>query len=92
MDKAEVAKRSPDLWRYRELLPVVSEQNIVSMGEGMTPLLELNRLGDAIGMTNLYLKDEGVIPTGTFKARGRCRWSFAGQRTGRRDSGHANQW
>ena len=70
MRKGEVASRPPDLWRYRELLPVVDEENIVTMGEGMTPLLRLDRLGPEIGMSNLYLKDEGIIPTGTFKARG----------------------
>ena len=70
MTREAVAQRSSDLWRYRELLPVVDEANIVSMGEGMTPLLRLDRLGEEIGMSNLYMKDEGVIPTGTFKARG----------------------
>lgn len=70
MSKQTVASRSPDLWRYRELLPVVDEANIVTMGEGMTPLLHLNRLGDKVGMTNLYMKDEGIIPSGSFKARG----------------------
>ncbi|MDB4617438.1 threonine synthase [Verrucomicrobiales bacterium] len=70
MTKEMVAGRAPDLWRYRELLPVVDEKNIVTMGEGMTPLLKLDRLGAEIGMTNLFLKDEGIIPSGTFKARG----------------------
>ncbi len=62
--------RKPDLWRYMELLPVKNEENVVSLGEGMTPLLSLNDLGPELGMSNLYLKDEGMIPTGTFKARG----------------------
>lgn len=70
MSKDVVARRPPDLWRYRELLPVVDEANIVTMGEGMTPLLHLNRLGDKVGMSKLYMKDEGVIPSGSFKARG----------------------
>lgn len=70
MTKEMVVGRAPDLWRYRELLPVVDEKNIVTMGEGMTPLLKLDRLGAEIGMTNLFLKDEGIIPSGTFKARG----------------------
>ncbi len=70
MSKEKVAGRPADLWRYRELLPVVDKENIVTMGEGMTPLLKLDRLGREMGMTNLYLKDEGVIPSGTFKARG----------------------
>lgn len=70
MSKKAVAGRAPDLWRYRELLPVVDEANIVTMGEGMTPLLKLNRLGPQVGMSNLFLKDEGIIPSGSFKARG----------------------
>ena len=70
MSKAVVASRPPNLWRYRELLPVVDEKHIVTMGEGMTPLLKLERLGQKVGMTNLFLKDEGIIPSGSFKARG----------------------
>ncbi|HET6872588.1 MAG TPA: threonine synthase [Sporolactobacillaceae bacterium] len=62
--------RRNDLWRYHELLPVENEENIVSMGEGMTPLLSMPRLGAEIGLPHLYMKDEGIIPTGTFKARG----------------------
>ncbi len=62
--------RNPDLWRYRELLPLRKEENIVSLGEGMTPLVKLDRLGTEFGLSNLYVKDEGIIPTGTFKARG----------------------
>ena len=70
MHKDVVARRPPDLWRYRELLPVVNADNIVTMGEGMTPLLHLQRLGRKVGMQNLYMKDEGIIPSGSFKARG----------------------
>ena len=68
--KKNLASRKADLWRYRELLPVKKEENIVSLGEGMTPLLPLKNLGSEINLPNLYLKDEGIIPTGTFKARG----------------------
>jgi len=68
--KEDLMSRKPDLWRYRELLPVKDPANIVNLGEGMTPLLHLKRLGPQIGLSNLYLKDEGIIPTGTFKARG----------------------
>lgn len=68
--KSDLTGRPADLWRYRELLPVRDEANIVNLGEGMTPLLKLNNLGPEINMPNLYLKDEGIIPTGTFKARG----------------------
>ncbi|MFM9281462.1 threonine synthase [Paenibacillus jiagnxiensis] len=73
--KAEVAQlsigeRSPDLWRYHELLPVRSPEHVVSLGEGMTPLLRLPRLGGEYGLAQLYMKDEGLVPTGSFKARG----------------------
>jgi threonine synthase len=68
--KEMLKEREPNLWRYRELLPVRDSKNIVTLGEGMTPLLHLKRLGKEIGLKNLYLKDEGIIPTGTFKARG----------------------
>ncbi len=70
LSKDMLKNRKPDLWRYRELLPVKDENNIINLGEGMTPLLHLKRLGKEIGLDNLYLKDEGIIPTGTFKARG----------------------
>jgi threonine synthase len=70
LKKEDLIGRAPDLWRYRELLPVKLPENIVNLGEGMTPLLKLNRLSAETGLENLYLKDEGIIPTGTFKARG----------------------
>ncbi|MBV6430340.1 MAG: Threonine synthase [Bryobacteraceae bacterium] len=57
------------MWRYAPVLPVSKPSSIVSLGEGMTPLLHLRRLGAALG-SNLYLKDDGVNPTGSFKARG----------------------
>ncbi len=62
--------RARDLWRYREVLPVASESLILSLGEGFTPLLRAHRLGDKLGLPNLYLKDESQNPTGSFKARG----------------------
>ncbi len=65
-----LADRAPDLWRYHELLPVGSAGAVVSLGEGMTPLLPLPRLGDHLGLRRLLLKDEGLLPTGSFKARG----------------------
>ncbi len=66
----DIAGRPPDLWRYHELLPVRAPGRVVSLGEGMTPLIPLPRLGRALGVPNLLMKDEGLIPTGTFKARG----------------------
>ena len=65
-----IASREPSLWRYHELLPVRSSESIVTFGEGMTPLIDLPRMGDKLGLPHLQMKDEGVLPTGTFKARG----------------------
>jgi threonine synthase len=65
-----IRERPPNLWRYAELLPVEDEANIVSLGEGFTPLTPLPTVAAKYGFGNLYLKDEGIIPTGTFKARG----------------------
>ncbi|MEO9886146.1 MAG: threonine synthase [Balneola sp.] len=58
------------MWRYHEMLPVLNPANRVSLGEGMTPILDLNRVGDEYGFENLSLKDEGLNPTGSFKSRG----------------------
>ncbi len=68
--KESLMARPPDLWRYKELLPVKQDANRVCLGEGMTPLLPLKKLGPQVGLPNLFMKDEGIIPTGTFKARG----------------------
>ncbi|GHF81367.1 threonine synthase [Streptomyces thermodiastaticus] len=65
-----IASRPPTLWRYHEVLPVRDEANVVSLGEGMSPLLPLPSYGASIGVPQLMMKDEGLIPTGTFKARG----------------------
>lgn len=58
------------LWRYREVLPVEDSANIVTLGEGMTPLLKTERLASYVGMRHLYIKDESLNPTASFKARG----------------------
>jgi len=58
------------MWRYAQLLPVVNKRNIVSLGEGWTPLLKLNRLAEKLDINNLLIKDESQNPTGSFKARG----------------------
>lgn len=68
--KEDLFRRNPTMWRYRELLPASYAKNTVTLGEGMTPIHELNTLGEKLGLQNLYMKDDGVIPTGTFKARG----------------------
>jgi threonine synthase len=58
------------MWRYREVLPVESDENVVTLGEGWTPLLRTERLGQKLGLRNLYIKDESQNPTQSFKARG----------------------
>jgi threonine synthase len=67
--QALYARRS-DLWRYREMLPVRREDNIVSLGEGWTPLLHARTLGASLGVSRLFVKDESLNPTQSFKARG----------------------
>ncbi len=58
------------MWRYAPVLPVTNPANIVSLGEGWTPLVETPRMGEALECDDLWLKDEGINPTGSFKARG----------------------
>ena len=70
LTKESLKARRPDLWRYREVLPVEDDANIVSFGEGWTPLLRAERLGQSVGIPELYIKDEGQNPTQSFKARG----------------------
>ena len=70
LTKESLKARGPDLWRYREVLPVESDANIVSLGEGFTPLVRASRLGERLGLDQLYIKDEGQNPTQSFKARG----------------------
>ena len=62
--------RARTMWRYREFLPLVGDEAPISLGEGGTPLLRARRLGGAIGIEDLWVKDEAVNPTGSFKARG----------------------
>lgn len=62
--------RPKTMWRYREVMPVVKDENIVSLGEGYTPLLRAERLGASLGLRNLFIKDEAPNPTASFKARG----------------------
>ena len=70
LTKESLKERGPDLWRYREVLPVEQDENIVTLGEGFTPLVRASRLGAQLGLSNLYIKDEGQNPTQSFKARG----------------------
>jgi len=70
LKKESLAARRPDMWRYREMLPVERDENIVSLGEGWTPLLRAIRLGRRAGVPDLFIKDESQNPTQSFKARG----------------------
>ena len=68
--RSVLSGRQHSLWRYRELLPLDDSSDAVSLGEGNTPLYELPVLGSKLGLHRLMVKDEGLLPTGTFKARG----------------------
>src|SRR5437868_3559567 len=70
LTKETLKGRRADLWRYLEVLPVGREENIVSLGEGFTPLLRAEALGESLGLGKLYIKDESQNPTQSFKARG----------------------
>ncbi len=70
LTKESLKHRVSSLWRYREVLPVVHDENIVSLGEGWTPLLHAKRLGAQVELPHLFIKDESPNPTGSFKARG----------------------
>ena len=69
-NKESLRDRPPDMWRYHEVMPIQNPQNIISLGEGFTPLIHAKNLASKYHMHNLYIKDEGVNPTGSFKARG----------------------
>ncbi|MEP2670871.1 MAG: threonine synthase [Cyclobacteriaceae bacterium] len=68
--KQEIDSKERSMWRYREMLPVLDENNIVSLGEGWTPMLVADRLASTYSMKELLIKDESANPTGSFKARG----------------------
>ncbi len=70
VDKDDFATRPDGMWRYREFLPVRSSSNVVSLGESHTPLIPLSRMAERLGATSIVMKDEGRLPTGSFKARG----------------------
>lgn len=64
------SQRANNMWRYFEVMPVTAAEDIVTLGEGFTPLLQAPRLREALGLKGLWVKDEGGNPTGSFKARG----------------------
>jgi len=68
--RGSLAGRPPTMWRYRELLPLFDGEAPITLGEGFTPLIHARRLGAAIGLERLYVKDESLNPTNSFKARG----------------------
>ncbi|MHB8619559.1 MAG: threonine synthase [Chloroflexota bacterium] len=70
LSRGQIAARPADLWRYHELLPVQDQRQVVSLGEGMTPLVPCRRLGQRIDLPNLSVKDESLNPSSSFKARG----------------------
>ncbi len=70
MTRETLAERPHDMWRYRELLPVGHIDHIVSLGEAATPIGPLAAVGRRLGLAELLVKDEGRLPTGSFKARG----------------------
>ncbi len=72
LDRESLARRPPGLWRYRAFLPVRRAENIVSLGEIETPLIPTPRFARKLGADTLLIKDEGRLPTGSFKARGLC--------------------
>ena len=70
LTQKSLRERVASLWRYREVLPVTDDAAVTTLGEGWTPLFHARRLGERLGMSRLYLKDESLNPTGSFKARG----------------------
>jgi len=67
LSRDSFSDREPNLWRYREFLPVLDERHIITLGEGFTPLIKLQ---PRMGLDNIWVKDDSQIPTGSFKARG----------------------
>ena len=70
VSREEVVRRAPSMWRYREVMPLRPGDEIVTLDEGWTPLRRARRLGEWCGFRRLWVKDESVNPTGSFKARG----------------------
>ncbi|MGW8368783.1 MAG: pyridoxal-phosphate dependent enzyme, partial [Gammaproteobacteria bacterium] len=70
VDRDALAMRGTSLWRYRECLPLGLDQQPVTLGEGLTPLLQCPALGQRLDLADLWIKDESQMPTGSFKDRG----------------------
>jgi threonine synthase len=69
-DRASLAGRTPTMWRYLEVMPLFDGEDPITLGEGWTPLVHARRLGESLGVPSLYIKDESLNPTNSFKARG----------------------
>ena len=69
-ERGSLAGRPPTLWRYREMLPVAEDEEPVTLAEGFTPLMHVRTLGARVGLNHVYVKDESLNPTNSFKARG----------------------
>ena len=70
LKKEDLLYRSSNMWRYFEMMPIINESNVVTLGEGFTPIFKTGRLGEKIGADHVLVKDEGINPTASFKARG----------------------
>lgn len=70
LDPDNLKNRTTNMWRYFEVMPVRDEANVITLGEGFTPIFKAERLSQSIGTKALYIKDEGINPTASFKARG----------------------
>jgi threonine synthase len=70
LKKEELVKRENNIWRFRELLPVQERRYMITLGEGCTPLIPAQNLVSLLGIQQIFIKDEGANPTGSFKARG----------------------
>ncbi|MGH2691934.1 MAG: pyridoxal-phosphate dependent enzyme, partial [Actinomycetota bacterium] len=68
--REDIAARPPDMWRYRELLPLAEPEKVTSLGEGFTPLIPVPGLARELHVSELWVKEDGLNPTGSFKARG----------------------
>ena len=68
--KESLSGRAPNMWRYREMMPLLPGDEPVTLGEGFTPLIHATRIGAALGLERLLVKDESLNPTNSFKARG----------------------
>lgn len=68
--RTSLAAREPNMWRYRELMPLMDGEQPLTLGEGWTPLIHARRLGSDLGLSRLFVKDESLNPTNSFKARG----------------------